>query len=66
MGFNPKISELNLSISEGDWHFLFEKEGIVVANSFKTRNKLDIKQKGFDAIVHNLLNINYFTPRYCT
>ncbi|HQV87696.1 MAG TPA: hypothetical protein PLV19_11250 [Nitrosomonas sp.] len=63
---DQKISELNLSISEGDWHFLFEKEGIVVANSFKTRNKLDIKQKGFDAIVHNLLNINYFTPRYCT
>ena len=63
---DQKISELNLSISEGDWHFLFEKEGIVVANSFKTRNKLDIKQKGFDAIVQKLLNIYSFTPRYCT
>ena len=63
---DQKIPELNLSISEGDWHLLFEKEGIVVANSFKTRNELDIKQKGFDAIVQKLLNIYSFTPRYCT
>jgi len=60
-----KIPELNLSISEGDWHLLFEKEGIVIANSFKT-SKLDIKQKGFDAIEQKLLNIYSFAPRYCT
>lgn len=61
-----KIPELNLSISEGSWHLLFEKEGIVAANSFEARSVLDIRQKGFDAIVQKLLNIYSFTPRYCT
>jgi hypothetical protein len=60
-----KISKLNLSISGSNWHFLFEKDGVVVADSFRRSNRLDIEQKHFDAMRTKILDLYSFEPNYC-
>ena len=59
-----KTPKLNLTISEGNWHLIFEKNGAVIANSFR-RSKIDIKQKRFLAIRQKLLDKLSFRPEYC-
>ncbi len=59
-----KITELNLTISEGDWHLIFEKNGVVIANSFRT-SRIHIKQKKFEAIRQKLLDKLSFKPESC-
>lgn len=59
-----KTPDLNLTISEGNWHLIFEKNGEVTANSFRT-SRIDIQQKGFDAIRQKLFDLILFKPENC-
>ena len=62
---NKKISQSDLIIDEGHWHFVLSKDEQFHVISFKRNRKLDVEQINFSQKQINYFKKINFSPEFC-